>query len=295
MTPEPPITFVDHAGHHCLKLSTVHGSALVSLHGGHLLSWVPLGGRDVLWLSPAALPEPAAIRGGVPICWPWFAKEGMPEGAMQHGPVRNALWSLMAVHAAGQEAVDVELSPAPELVLNGPMAHTNGLKVALRIRLGQSLVQELTTSNKRDKPFVLTQAMHTYFAVGDVEKVSVHGLDGARYKSRLELHEVRTQVGPVTTGLACDSTFVQTQGPRTYQYALVDPAWQRTIQIETSGSQSMVVWNPGQLGAQSMADVPSVAWRDFLCVETANAADDRVHLEPGASHTLRQLLRCVGE
>lgn len=71
----PQITLLDHAGHSCLQLKTRHGSAVVALHGAHLLSWLPKGQHDLFWLSPLALPEPAAIRGGVPVCGPWFAKQ----------------------------------------------------------------------------------------------------------------------------------------------------------------------------------------------------------------------------
>lgn len=292
MTTESPITYIDHAGHRCLKLVTVHGSAIVALHGGHFVSWVPKGQRDVFWLSPMALPEPAAIRGGVPVCWPWFAKQDMPVGAMQHGPVRNTQWHLSAVLSAGPECVELELRPIPAQDADGPMVYTRGLDVTLRICLRETLEQTLTTTNLRATPFSLTQALHSYFAVGDAQRVHVDGLDGARVVSRLETHEARSQAGPVMTGVACDNTYCFALEQPMFHYQLVDPAWRRTITLEVSGSRSMVVWNPGEVGAKAMVDVPPAAWRDFICVEAANAGDDVVLLEPGTSHSLRQCLRC---
>ena len=292
MTTESPITFIDHSGHRCLKLVTVHGIAIVALHGGHVVSWVPNGQHDVFWLSPMALPEPAAIRGGVPVCWPWFAKQDMPAGAMQHGPVRNTQWHLSAVLSAGPECVELELRPAPAKEADSPMAFTRGLDVALRICLRETLEQTLTTTNLRATPFSLTQALHSYFAVGDVQQVHVDGLEGAQVVSRLEPLQSQTQAGPVMTGEACDSTYCFDVEQPAFHYQLVDAAWRRTITLEVSGSRSMVVWNPGQVGAKTMVDVPSAAWKDFICVEASNAGDDVVLLEPGGSHSLRQWLSC---
>jgi glucose-6-phosphate 1-epimerase len=99
-----------HAGHACLQLSTRHGTVIVALHGAQVLSWVPAGHQDVFWLSPSSRPAPAAIRGGVPICWPWFGKQGMPTGAMQHRPVRNRPWEVVEVHADSFEGMIVSLS-----------------------------------------------------------------------------------------------------------------------------------------------------------------------------------------
>ena len=289
-----PLTVANHAGYPCLHLSTNHGLAIISLHGGHLVSWIPKGQRDVFWLSPQALPQPNAIRGGVPVCWPWFAKQEMPDGAMQHGPVRNAMWRLTAVNAASPERVEVSLSPAMTSGGSDPVArYAAGLELNLNIVLTDELTQTLVTTNSGPTTRVLTQALHSYFAVGNAQSVHVDGLQGAHYTSRLDALGLLEQTGDVTMGDAIDRTYLQSQGQKNYSYRLVDPVWKRVIEIETTGSRSMVLWNPGALTAKAMADVPAGGWRDFFCLESTNAGEDRIQLVPGGIHTLRQVLRCM--
>lgn len=282
------------AGHQALQLRTRHGVAIVALHGAHLLSWVPAGGRDVLWVSPQALPEPAAIRGGVPVCWPWFATQRMPPDGKQHGPVRNLPWQVKAVHACGDEEVSLTLQPcldhAPHLNAWAP-----GLQLALRITLGASLTQTLHTHNSGAQPFTLTQALHSYFAVGKATQVRIDGLQGLRFQER-NAPESAMQHTPFALGVhnpACDRIYAHTSGGQAtvgHRYILVDSDWQRSIQIDTQGSQSVVVWNPGSAGARTIADMPDDAWQDFFCVEAANAGEDAVLLAPGAQHSLAQTI-----
>jgi len=293
----PEITLVDHAGHSALQLSTRHGRAIVALHGAHLLSWIPTGQREVFWLSPSALPEPAAIRGGVPVCWPWFAKQGMPDGAMQHGPVRGLPWQISAIHASSNEGISLSLQPRAQVTQEASFTTlAPGLQVSLRITLGQTLSQTLQTRNLGDQPFALTQALHSYFAVSHAEQISIDGLLGLPYQDRLRDLATEVQRSAFALDIACDRTYAQPQSPASatqppaHRYCLNDPAWQRRIAIDTLGSASVVVWNPGHDTACRMADVPDDGWQDFFCIEAANAGPDVVTLAPGATHSLAQTL-----
>jgi len=245
----------------------------------------------VLWLSTASRPEPAAIRGGVPICWPWFGKQGMPLGAMQHGPVRNRLWEVSAVHADGRECVSLTLSPCraatPEDPLNLYAPH---LQLALHIDLGETLVQTLETRNQGAQTFSLTQALHTYFAVRDATQVQLQGLENLCFDDKLLTSTGTVQQGVFALDTACDRIYQQRAGNQTHHYTLNDGAWARRIHIRTQGSQSLVVWNPGQDLARTMVDVHEGGWREFLCAETSNAGQDVVTLAPGARHRLTQTL-----
>lgn len=296
----PAITLVDHAGHRALQLSTRHGRAIVALHGAQLLSWIPVGQRDVFWLSPGALPEPAAIRGGVPLCWPWFARQGMPEGAMQHGPVRSLPWQVSAIHASSDEEVSLSLQPCAQVAQDtGFSALAPGLQVSLRITLGQTLSQRLQTRNLGAQPFALTQALHSYFAVSQAAQVGIDGLVGLPYQDRLRALASDVQRSAFALDQACDRTYVQPQPPAgaaqppAHRYRLNDAPWQRRIVIDTLGSASVVVWNPGRDTAARMADVPGDSWQDFFCIEAANAGPDVVTLAPGAAHALAQTLRVM--
>jgi glucose-6-phosphate 1-epimerase len=294
----PEITLVEHAGHSALQLSTRHGRAIVALHGAQLLSWIPSGQREVFWLSPSALPEPAAIRGGVPVCWPWFARQGMPDGAMQHGPVRGLPWQISVIHASSDEEVSLSLQPCAQVAQEASFTTlAPGLQVSLRITLGQTLSQTLQTRNLGDQPFALTQALHSYFAVSHAEQVSIDGLLGLPYQDRLRDLATDVQRSAFALEQACDRTYAQpptgAAQPPVHRYRLSDPAWQRRIVIDTLGSASVVVWNPGRETAHRMADVPDEGWQDFFCIETANAGPDVVTLAPGAAHSLAQTLSVV--
>ncbi|MES2585243.1 MAG: D-hexose-6-phosphate mutarotase [Pseudomonadota bacterium] len=281
-----------HAGHTCLQLATRHGTAIVALHGGHLVSWLPAGQREVFWLSGASRPAPAAIRGGVPICWPWFGKQGMPPGAMQHGPLRNRPWEVNAVHADSAERVSITLVPARASQADDPLLQfAPHLRVALQIDLGENLVQTLETHNHGPQAFRLTQALHSYFAVQDVTQVRFTGLAGLRFEDKLLGTTGTVQQGDFRLDTACDRIYQHTTPKPSQHYTLHDELWQRRIHIRTQGSQSVVVWNPGAEQARSMVDVPDAAWQDFLCVEATNAGqDDVVMLAPGGQHRLTQTL-----
>lgn len=289
----PAVKHLDYAGYACLELCNVHGTAIVSLHGGQLLSWTPAGQRDVFWLSSQAKPAPSAIRGGVPVCWPWFGKQGMAQGAMQHGPVRNVTWKVVACQAGEDGSLMLSLEPDRNAAGgNAVDVHAKHLDVRLDIELHTTLRMTLSTHNLSPEPFALTQALHTYFAVGDVEQVQLQGVEGLRYDSRVDSTQGNLQVGAFKLQELCDNTYEQSNLQSEHQYLLTDPVWRRQISLTTQGSQSAVVWNPGAIGAASMADVLDAAWKDFLCVEATNAGPDVVMLAPGARHHLQQTLRC---
>ena len=287
------ITFVDYAGHRCLQLCNAHGTAIIALHGAHLLSWVPAGQRDVFWVSPDALPEPAAIRGGVPVCWPWFASQGMPIGAMSHGPVRTRMWDV--AHTGDDVSADkplhVTLTPTPALTPDDPLGrYAPGLQVSLRVELGNTLTQTLTTHNLGEHPFVLTQALHSYFAVSDARQIQISGLENRPYACKLSGSSHAGHPGIWQLDQACDRVYLQNASSAEHHYTLSDPAAKRKIDITTHGSQAVVVWNPGAETAAKMADVPNNGWPHFVCVEAANAGADCITLAPGGQHALTQIL-----
>ena len=290
----PQITLIKHAGHSCLQLKVRHGAAVVALHGAHLLSWLPTGQRDVFWVSPQALPEPAAIRGGVPVCWPWFARQGMPASAAQHGPVRNLPWQISAIHGSSDDEISLSLAPcAQHGQYAGLDAFPPGLQVSLRITLGRTLSHVLHTRNLGSQAFHLTQALHNYFAVSNAAQVAIEGLTGLAYQDRLRALATAVQQDPFALDQACDRTYCHSTGQPTHRYTLIDPVWQRRIAIDTVGSQSVVVWNPGSEGARKIADMPDDGWRDFFCIEAANAGPDVIALTPGAEHRLEQILSII--
>jgi glucose-6-phosphate 1-epimerase len=301
-TPQP-ITTIDYAGHRCLYMHNAHGTAIISLHGAQLLSWVPVGRSDVFWLSPEALPEPAAIRGGVPVCWPWFASQGMPIGAMSHGPVRNRLWQVEAMYtcdtdksAAADQPMRITLTPTPGWASDDPIfRYAASLQVSLQVELGRTLTQTLTTKNLSAQPFVLTQALHSYFAVSEATQVQISGLENLTYACKLSGAQNVSHARIWQLDHACDRVYQQIDASTEYHYTLSDPAARRKIHITTRGSKSVVVWNPGAATAAKMADVPDGGWHQFVCIEAANAGEDHITLAPGDQHSMTQILALTHE
>ncbi|SEM21033.1 glucose-6-phosphate 1-epimerase [Pseudoxanthomonas sp. GM95] len=281
---------------HTLTETTLHGlpvlqidtplcTAQLSLYGGQLLSFVPAGGAEVLWLSALAQGAPKAIRGGVPVCWPYFGKENQPADAIQHGFARTSVWTLDDTREDGDGNVHLTLSLS---------AHdTTPLRLKQTLVLGAGLQQALVTHNPSAEKHDITQALHSYFAVGDVRQVRLSGLDGLDYADKFtaQTFEQRgdwTLSDPRDPGRS-DRIYHAAGG----HYVLHDTTLERRLRISTTGSHSVVVWNPGEAGAQAMADVPDADWTAFVCVEAANAARDIVTLAPGATHTLAQTVEVL--
>lgn len=265
-----------------LRIDTPLATAAVSLHGGQLLSYVPRGFGDLLWLSPVSKRAPDAIRGGVPVCWPYFGREGQSPEVPQHGFARNTQWTLV------DSRIDAEGEATIELAL--PQKAGVPLRLTQTLRIGNELHQSLTTHNIGVAAVSLTQALHSYFRVGDAERTRVTGLEGLTYADRYDGQQ-HAQSGQWNLQDPRDPG----RSDRTYQragnrFALVDPALNRRIELTTSGSRSLVVWNPGRTGIAAIGDAPSDGWRHFVCLEATNAGEDVIELEPNGSHTLQQIV-----
>lgn len=277
------LSLVDIQGFPAWKVETPLATAAISVFGGQLLSFIPKGGQDLLWLSPSAQALPTPIRGGSPVCWPYFGKQGQGGDVPSHGFVRNVPWTLQQATRDADGSVVLTLAP--------PALDSLDLRLSMQLRIGRTLEQRLVTENTGTQPVSFTQALHNYFRVSDATQVSVSGLDGLTYLDKFENYATpRTQQGdwslndPRDPGRS-DRIYTQAGG----RYVLKDPGLKRSIEITTQGSRSLVAWNPGQAGAAKMADV-GAGWKDYVCLEAANAGPDVVTLAPGARHVLQQTL-----
>ena len=269
-----------------IRVRNDHAQALVSVHGGQVLSFQPTGaGADLLFVSEQALFQPGkAIRGGVPICWPWFGPDPQGQGRPAHGFVRTRRWDLRQTSALpnGETQVVLGLNDTADTRALWPHA----FDLSLTLTIGSTLRLALTTRNTGDTAFEVTQALHSYFTVGDIAQVRVQGLDGCAYidKAAGAGGAVRLQNGDLTVTAEVDRVY--THAPAPAPLSIVDGALKRRVRIACEGSRSTVVWNPWATIAAGMADLKDDAYRRFVCVETANAADEVITLAPGAAHTL---------
>ena len=279
------ILFEDRFGGTVAVLQSVHGRAVVALQGAQVLSWVPTGQGEVLWLSPVArLGTGKALRGGIPICWPWFGPHPAVSAAPAHGFVRTALWTVKSasVDCSGTGNDDVRLA----LTIDAPgaeFAHwPHSATATLEITLGPSLTLSLSTENTGTDPFVLTQALHSYFSVSDIARTVLTGLEGREYIDQLEPSSRPVQRGPIAIAAEADRIYQNSSDT----VVITDEARGRAIRISKSGSLSTVVWNPWIEKSARLGDAGDDGYLRFVCVETANAGDDAVTLAPGARHQL---------
>ena len=238
----------------------------------------------MLYLSPSATFAPGrAIRGGIPLCWPWFGAPATNPALPSHGFARIQPWELIRASAAGS-GVELELQQASNISTRELWPHD--FTCRLRLRLGETLDLELVTENTGNTAFVLTEALHTYIRVGDITQARLAGLDGARYLDTVGTPARRAQAGDIRFQQEVDRQYASA-GPVT----VTDPALRRTVTVFKSGSQTTVVWNPWIDKTVRLADLPDDAWRHFVCIEAANAGEDAsVGLEPGATHRLQTVL-----
>ena len=259
--------------------------AEVYLLGGHVTSWTPAGGQDVLWLSRQSRYEIGKpIRGGIPVCLPWFGPlEGDPSAPI-HGYVRLTCLNVESLAMNDDGSISAVLWRKFE---EPPAENWPGdFEVRVRITVGRSLSVAAEMLNLGQKDLVLSEALHTYFRVSDVRKVSVAGLAGAAYWSKATGARSVQGPEPLTFSAQTDSVY----GNSTGEVVLHDPQMGRAIGIAKRGSKSTVVWNPWIEKAAAMPDFGDDEWPEMLCIEAANALDDAVAVPPGKTHTMETII-----
>jgi len=266
-----------------INVSNDYADAMISVYAGQVLSFTPKGAADVLFVSDKAYyAEGKAIKGGVPICWPWFGADPEGKGRPAHGFMRNRMWSEWETreNADGSTTVILGVESSPETLAIWPHA----FRLAMEITVGKTLQLALVTRNTGDAAFTITQAMHTYFAVGDIAQTTVTGLDGTQYldKAADGNGATKQQDGAISIVGEVDRVYLGVPA----ELAIVDGALNRTIRITSSGNKTAVVWNPWAKIAAGMADLQDDDYTRFVCVETTNAADNVVEVVAGGEFRL---------
>jgi len=273
-------------GLHRLALRAAEGEALVYLQGAHVAHFQPKEGRPVLWMSAASRFEAGKpLRGGVPICFPWFGpKAGSPEAPL-HGFARILPWAVASVVREADGGLRAVLELSADAAARGGFPRELALSLALIV--SRSLRMELTVRNVDSAAVTFEEALHSYFAVSNVRQVRIRGLEGVPYVDKTAAMARRPgEVEPVAIAAETDRVYQGATGTVTIE----DPGWRRRIVIGKSGSATTVVWNPWVAKARAMPDFGDEEWTGMLCVETANAMDGAVPLTPGASHVMTATL-----
>jgi glucose-6-phosphate 1-epimerase len=267
-------------------ISTPLAQADVYLQGAHVTRWAPRGKRPVLFVSPKSLFAPGkAIRGGVPVIFPWFGTRSDRKPGPAHGFARNSEWVIEETKLRNDGRVEITLALAPNDVTRG--FGYSAFHLRFRVTVGSELEMELETRNDAKESLTYEEALHTYMAVADIRQVSVSGLEGTAYVDKTDGFK-RKKMGnePLRVAKETDQVHLSTKST----CVVHDPVWNRRIIVEKNGSHSTVVWNPWIDKTKGMSDMAPDDWKEMICVETANAADNAVHLPPGTSHKLTALI-----
>lgn len=275
-----PILDIDHAGHR----------AHVSLFGGQIFAWQPAGHDPVLWLSHGTrFNRQRSIRGGTPVCWPWFAVHPGHADWPMHGFVRNTDWRLDHAEAR-DDTIILTLTPpaAPRDAAYFPHA----MRPTLTLAIGETLTITLTQTNTGDEPIEIGQALHTYFQIGDISEIAITGLEHNRFIDKLEIPNDGGHREPEAKPISVTSEIDRIYRDLTAPITLNDQKLARAIEITHDGATNAVVWNPWidktiELGDMGTSD----AYRTMMCIETGNVPPDGLTLPPGKQHTLTTTYR----
>lgn len=259
-----------------LHIAHPKANARISLFGAHLLSFTPANSAPIIWMSESAIFNGVkAIRGGVPICWPWFgpAKQSptvqplaQTKNFPAHGFARNNHWKLLDSHSDDDTCkVRLQLTPNPEMKRLWP----HDFNLIAEFIISDTLTLNLTTLNTGNASFDYGGALHSYFQISQPDAVQIHGLDKNNQTSR----KLDSNVDIICEDPAATIT-------------LADEQLQHKIIIENEGNNAMVVWNPWQMGAQALTDMPDDGYQTMFCLEPAIIGKKAVTVAPGASHTL---------
>jgi len=265
-----------------LSIENAYASASISLHGGQVLSYCPVNSeQDLLFVSQQAYFQPdKAIKGGIPVCWPWFGPDPEQRGRPDHGFVRDCGWQLLATGTGADGSTRILLGLRDDDRSQALWPHAFSLE--LQVIIGATLELALLTHNSGAEPIKVTQALHAYFSVGDVRKAQVLGLAGHEYIDKVRDGARATQSGPINIDGPVNRIYLDTRD----RLVIDDPSLGRSIHIEREGSRSAVVWNPWVEQSRSMGDFGDDEYLRMICVETTNAAEDAVTIAAGERHRL---------
>jgi glucose-6-phosphate 1-epimerase len=256
----------------------------IYLHGAQVTSWKPAGSDEVLFVSTKSLwQEGQAIRGGIPICFPWFRAKADDPKAPAHGFVRTKSWQLESIV---EEDSGVAVSMSTESDEQTRRWLPADFRLVYRVVFGPELTMELTCTNTGNSGLRFEEALHTYNRVSDVANVRLQGLDAVQFLDNTDSNRAKIKHGDVVIASATDNAFIGTQNDVT----LIDPELDRCIRLKRTNSLTAVVWNPWREGAVRLGDLGDGEWTQFLCVEASNILASSISLAPGEEHKMTAVL-----
>ncbi len=269
-------------GFNYIEINNVHASAKIALQGAHIWSYTPKDKHDILWVSKASYFELGkAIRGGIPVCFPWFGKHATHASFPQHGFARTSLWKVVKEeeHEEGSTSIHLELRETVESLKLWPYNFT----LILEVHIAEELSITMHIKNMDEKAFEVGTALHTYFSISNVEDVSIEGLQNKRYFDALTQTK-QIQKDPLKIDKEIDRVYAVSN-----TVSMSDKY--HTIHIRSQGSNSLVLWNPWKEKSASMGDMTEDGYKTMVCLETSNAREDVRVVKPQETHVMGVVYR----
>jgi glucose-6-phosphate 1-epimerase len=264
-----------------IRISNRSADALISIYAAQVLSFQPVDeSTDLLFLSPQSVyTEGQAIRGGIPVCWPWFGENTEGLQRVKHGFVRNHFWQVLETSSSDCETT-------VHLIFKENFRQEKNwqqpFSLVLKIIVGTTLQLNLTTYNTGNQAFTITQAFHSYFQVGDIHHVQILGLADCAYIDKLDSSNSKAQNGALVVNQEIDRIYAHPEN----QLLILDTKLNRGIQITANNTKTAVVWNPWVETTQKLPDLADNAYKSFVCVEVGNIAFDDIQVLPDTCHHL---------
>jgi len=268
-----------------LSITNKYADARISLYGAHIMSFRPRNSEEILWMSPkSSFQVGQPIRGGIPVCFPWFGPHKSDSAKPQHGFGRLMYWNLVetASKPCGETLVRLQLCSSKETKAYWP----HDFCAELTVIIGQTLAVSLKVTNQSDESLEYTCALHSYYNLSSIENTTITGLLGASYHSQLEPGEFVQKSHKIEILKAETRHYHSTDATCTIE----DTLFKRKIRIQKAGSKITTVWNPGKETCATINDMPDDAYLYFVCVEAVNAFDDVIQLAPNESHTTSAII-----
>ncbi|WP_305461394.1 D-hexose-6-phosphate mutarotase [Photobacterium leiognathi] len=268
------VTVCEYQGISIIRVIHPLAEAGISLHGGHLIWFKPAGEKDIIWLSEnAEFDTQKAIRGGIPVCWPWFGKAGTPS----HGFARTSQWTLQE-HRENENGVIVSLQLEDNEETRAIWPHK--FNNVLTFEIGTELTVSLTSTNTDSQPWSYGGALHTYFDIADINNIEITGM-GSTYLDSTQQGKACEGGDVLTFTSETDRVYTQPEATITIN----DKNNERNILVTNEGHNAAVIWNPWQELSISMGDMADNSFETMVCVEST-IHQPSIELAPGQSHTL---------
>jgi len=269
-------------------INNCNGEAVISLYGGQVTHFQLKGDEPILWMSHLSEFIPGkAIRGGIPVCWPWFGPHPNDSLLPQHGIARISNWSVVDTSLLAGEQVRIILRCDQDKI--DQLAKWEGVELELSITLGKTLSLDLCTRNLRREAIMVGGALHTYFRVEDIHQIAVQGLEATHYRDKIDQYKRKFQKERVVFTGETDREYLDTKS----DCILIDKAISRSFKVSKEGSNTTVLWNPWQDRSEKMTDFSDDGFRQMVCIEAAITANDEQIIAPGESHILSQTIALI--